>query len=156
MSPQGANFVDLRPFLSPDRTLLLAAGTDKATALEQLSTACSADPKVSDPVAFRRAILDRERVSSTGIGGGIAVPHAKIASNTGFTIAIGVSDSGIDFDAKDGQPVHILVMIAANDKERDTYLKVLATVAGRLKQAGLCDRLRQLTDPVAILDAFAT
>lgn len=147
--------VDLSAFLDPERILFLEPGTTKHRALEQLSLRCSACPAVGDALAFTAAIFERERVSSTGIGDGIAVPHAKLPSIEGFAIAVGISRDGIPFQAKDERDVHILVMIAASEHERDTYLKVLATVAATLKRPAVCEALRGASRAEQVLRALS-
>jgi len=154
MTPLGSNLVDLHPYVALDRVVFLQEGLNKEQALQRLATTTAAHPDVRDAAAFATAITERERVSSTGIGGGIAVPHAKIASVYGFVISFGISHSGLAYQAKDDRPVHILVMIAASDQERDTYLKVLATVASRLKQPQLVDQLLTASGPAEVLAAF--
>ena len=138
----GAPQLDLTPYLAADRILFLDDGCSKADALQTLAERTGQHDNVRDADAFVRAIFEREEVSSTGIGGGIAVPHAKIPTNDGFTISIGISRSGLDFCAKDGEPVHVVVMIAASDREREAYLKVLASVASRLKRQELCTAMQ--------------
>jgi mannitol/fructose-specific phosphotransferase system IIA component (Ntr-type) len=148
--------VALSQFLDPDRILFLSEGTTKQQALERLAERCAASPAVADAHGFITAIFERERVSSTGIGGGIAVPHAKLGSITGFAIAIGISHAGIDFEAKDDQDVHILVMIAASEHERETYLRVLATVASTLKRDNVISAIRSATAPAQVLEAMTS
>lgn len=142
--------VDLGAYLAADRIISLPPGTGKDDALHRLCAACAAHPAITDTAAFARAIFERERVSSTGIGSGIAVPHAKLPSIDDFVMAVGLSETGVDFAAKDGEAVHILVMIAASDQARDAYLRVLATVASVLKR----DALRATDDPAAALAAL--
>lgn len=146
--------VDLSQFLDSDRILFLGEGTTKQQALERLAERCAASPAISDPRGFITAIFERERVSSTGIGGGIAVPHAKLGSITGFAIAIGISQTGIPFEAKDDRDVHILVMIAASEHERETYLRVLATVASTLKRDAVITAIRSAQQPAQVLEAM--
>lgn len=147
--------VDLSAYLDPDRILFFAPGTTKPEALQQLSVRCASCPAVTDTAAFTAAIFERERVSSTGIGNGIAVPHAKLPSVDGFAIAVGISPDGIAFDAKDDQAVTVLVMIAASEHEREGYLKVLATVASTLKQDAVRAALIAASSADEVLQAIA-
>ena len=148
--------VDLRQYTTLDRVRFLPAGTDKATALTLLAEDCSQAEAVHDPAAFSAAIFEREQVSSTGIGNGIAVPHAKLPSVDTFTIAIGICPDGLDFAARDDQDVSIIIMIAASDQDRDIYLRVLATVASQLKCEQRRARLAAATDASTALDALCT
>lgn len=156
MTMSGPMLIDLRAFLAPERILFLDGQVNKREALlrlAELTTRCRA---VGDKKAFVRAIFQREEVSSTGIGGGIAVPHAKLPSIEGFVITVGVSRTGIPFAGKDGRPVNVLVMIAASDRERETYLRVLATVAARLKDPAVCEAIVAASEPEQVIEALAT
>lgn len=155
MAPFVPTSVDLRQVMDDGRVLFLPAGIDKSGALSVLAEVTAADPRVGSRDEFLHALHDRERVSSTGIGGGIAVPHAKLASIEGFVVSVGISRAGIPFEAKDGHPVQIVVMIAASEREREAYLRVLATVAARLKQPGVCEALLAAETPAAVVEALA-
>lgn len=147
--------LDLIPFLSSTRILFLGDSISKDQVLEQMASNAAEDHSVTDPEAFRLAIFEREEVSSTGIGKGVAVPHAKLASNNGFSITIGISTSGIDYHASDDQPVHVLFMIAANDTDRREYLRLLATVAATLKCEDTFRQLCNASNSKQILDILA-
>jgi len=146
--------IDLAPFVDPDRVLLVEHALGKAALLARLIERTSSHPAVTDPAAFTKAIYDREEVTSTGIGTGVAVPHARLPSIRGFALSLAVAPYGIAYGATDDRPVHVVVMLAAPDHDHQHYLKVLASVALRLKQPGLVDRMRQLTDPMAITATF--
>jgi mannitol/fructose-specific phosphotransferase system IIA component (Ntr-type) len=154
MPPFGPVLVDLSAYVASERVLFLDAEADKSATLLSLARLTSTHPNIGSAEAFERAIFEREEVSSTGVGGGIAVPHAKIPTNQGFVISIGVSRTGLAFDAKDGQPVHIIVMIAASDAERDTYLRVLATVAARLKDPAVSSAIHGADAPEQVVEAL--
>jgi mannitol/fructose-specific phosphotransferase system IIA component (Ntr-type) len=79
------------------------------------------------------ALKDRERIMSTGIGFGIAIPHAKIEEVKSIAFAIGVSAKGIDFDSMDGKPVHLIILVAAGDRQHKDYLAVLSNIMALLK-----------------------
>jgi len=122
----------LADFLSRERVLLLQT-TVKKDALNALIDAVARH--VSDPEALRKAIFERERILSTGIGLGIAVPHAKITGLRQFVLAVGVSQQGIDYDSLDKKPVHIIVMIAGPEGAQQQYLQILARTTLLLKNA---------------------
>ena len=144
--------LDLSPFLSNQGILFLENGTDKQQALEQLAATAAQGENVTDPDAFRLAIFEREQVSSTGIGKGVALPHAKLPSNTGFSITIGISSSGIAYDASDDKDVYVIFMIAASDKDRKEYLRLLATVASTLKNENSFLQLQNTSSAQEVLD----
>ena len=77
----------------------------KQEALEKLVSNTIETSKLADGQRFHQAILDREQIVSTGIGMGVAIPHAKLPSYNNFFIAIGILQNGIDWNALDGAPV---------------------------------------------------
>lgn len=116
-----------KPYLTAERAVRLAA-TSKAAALDELIDVVAAAPEIHDKNALWRAIHDRESIMSTGIGVEIAVPHAKLVSVAEFLIAVGISSGGIEWDAIDGTPVKIVVMIVGPDNRQEDYLRILARV----------------------------
>ena len=90
--------------------------------------------KLMDKDAFYQAILEREKIVSTGIGLGIAIPHAKLAGYEDFFIAIGIqSKPGIPWNSLDGHPVHCIFMIGGPDNKQTEYLKILSRLTVAIK-----------------------
>jgi mannitol/fructose-specific phosphotransferase system IIA component (Ntr-type) len=147
-------FPDLRPFLDPARVLTLTGSPSKREILVAVARTFASHPAIGDHRGWLKALYDREDVTSTGIGGGIAIPHAQHPSISGFALAITRCPYGIDFAAKDGQPVHILVMMAAPPDDRPTYLKVLAGIAARLNTKKVMEAVLAAPDSQAVIDAF--
>ena len=149
--------IAIAPYLHPDRVADLAA-RDRDGAIGELCEVLRGSPEMGDVESFRRAVLDRERVMSTGIGLGIAVPHAKVACVKEFLLAVGRSREGVDFGSLDGQPVPIVVLIAGPDERQSRYLQILAGVTLRLKDESLRRAVREAGGPaeiVALLSAAA-
>ena len=128
--------MSISDMLSVDRIVDLKA-TEKEGVLRELVDVLATAPEITDRQAFLKAIMEREEIMSTGIGIGIAVPHAKIPSVKDFVMAIGRAKQGIDFEALDERPVYLVVMIGASDQQKDEFLKVLAQVSLLLKNRGL-------------------
>ena len=78
---------------------------------------------------------------STGIGFGIAVPHAKIDGVHQLSFAVGVSPSGIEFDSMDGKPVRLMILVAAGEAQHDDYLELLSAIMLFLKAPQVIDRI---------------
>jgi PTS system nitrogen regulatory IIA component len=116
-------------------------GLGKDEVLRELVDAVAGSPAVRDPALLLRAVVEREGILSTGIGLGIAVPHAKLRSVDDFVIAVGVSREGVDFDALDLKPAHIVVLIAAPEGRQRDYLSLLAQVTVTLKDAEVRERI---------------
>jgi len=146
--------IDLAPYLVADRVLRIEHPIGKAALLARLIERTASHPLVGDPAGFTKAIYEREEVTSTGIGGGVALPHARMTTVKGFVLSLGLLPHGIDYQAQDGAPVRIVVMLAATDDDHPRYLKTLASVAMRLKQPGLVQKLVHITDPAQVVTAF--
>jgi mannitol/fructose-specific phosphotransferase system IIA component (Ntr-type) len=88
---------------------------------------------------------------STGIGLGIAIPHAKTSSVTDFVIALGRSSTGIEYDSLDGEPVHLILLIAASDTQGDEFLKLLATIGTIFNESANIKKILSAQSPESIL-----
>lgn len=128
--------------------------TDKKEALREMVDVLATSPCVGDRDELFEAILERELLNSTGVGLSAALPHVKIASVSDFVIAIGRSQRGIDYDAHDGQPVHLIVMIGANDKQSGEYLKVLANLVLKIKEKDFRKQVLFAPDAKRIAELF--
>lgn len=80
-------------------------------------------------------LLEREKLGSTGIGGGIAIPHGKLAGLDDIIVSFGRSKDGIDFDSMDGRPVHIFFLLMAPENSAGHHLKALAKISHMLKDS---------------------
>jgi PTS system nitrogen regulatory IIA component len=145
--------ISLESILPPERVTILAA-TTKEEALAELAALLARAPEVRDAKALLDALLERERIMSTGIGLGIAVPHAKIPSVKEFVVGFGKSEKGLDFNSLDGKPVHFVVMIAGPDDQQERYLQLLARITLKLKDAGVRRRLADAKTVPEILAAL--
>ncbi|MBI4612695.1 MAG: PTS sugar transporter subunit IIA [Planctomycetes bacterium] len=144
----------LADILQPERVAFLGS-RDKASALDDLCRLFASSPKVRDARAFREAILRREETLSTGIGLGLAVPHAKIDSVTDFVLAVGVHHGGIDFDSLDKKPVHILTMVGTPSNRQREYLQLLAQITHLLKEEPIRQDILQAPTPQDVYRIFA-
>lgn len=124
---------NLSGMITPDRVVDLKA-TNKNEALRELFAVIETAAEITNGKEFERSVLEREHILSTGIGLEFAVPHVKIPAVSDFVMAIGRSSKGIDFDALDGKPVKIVILIASSDKQLDSFLEVLAKVVLLFKE----------------------
>ena len=126
--------------------------TTKHEALDALIDAVSNGDVVTDAEAFRQAVYEREKVMSTGIGQGVAIPHVRIDEVLRPTMAVGISDEGIDFDTLDNEPVNIVVLFAMPTGSQKEYLSLLAQVMTAMKTPGFREGLLECdsADDVAI------
>jgi PTS system fructose-specific IIA component/PTS system nitrogen regulatory IIA component len=111
--------------------------------------------KTSTPEDIVKAILKRELLGSTGIGRGVAIPHAKHSSVDRLIGAVAISKGGVAFDSLDGEPVFVFVMlISPNDRPGD-HLRALENVSRCLRDDGFVKALRNAADHDAIWELLA-
>jgi PTS system nitrogen regulatory IIA component len=123
----------LADLLSPENILWLDS-EDKNAALSRLLQTLSTSRYVRDPQSLQIAILSREVMMSTGVGYGIAIPHAKIPAVERFLLAIGISQGGIAYGSLvDDDPVKLICMIAGPESKNAEYLKLLSILMKFIK-----------------------
>ena len=139
--------------LKPESILLNATPTDKADAIYTLGDLMDKSGNLSDKAEYLKAVFAREEAGSTGLGDGIATPHAKSNGVKEAGLAAMVVPNGVDFDALDGQPSRLFFMIAAPEGAADTHVEVLSKLAtmvidpdfkNTLIQAATVDRFLEL------------
>lgn len=140
-------------YLNPELVKILEVD-ERDQALHELVDALDAGGKLKDKQAFYQAILEREQIVSTGIGMGVAVPHAKLPDYDSFFIAIGIHPKGIGWDALDGAPVRLIFMIGGPDDKQTEYLQLLSRLTLAIKDEERRKKILQLTNPKDIIALF--
>lgn len=115
----------LREYIELNR-IFFSNATIKEEAIDELVKVSKEDGKVSDPDNFKKALLKRESIMSTGIGYGVAIPHVKLEYIPEFFITIGINKKGIDWDSLDSKPVYLMFLIAGPANQQEKYLRILA------------------------------
>jgi len=142
---------NLAKMLPLERVKILKSRT-QAQAIDEMVEILSTASEVKDKDKLREAILEREKTMSTGIGLGIAIPHARIASVTEFVIAFGKCPDGIDYDSLDGKPVFFIFLIAGPEQAQQEYLQILAKITLKMKNEKVRQRIMKTNDPEQIHD----
>lgn len=128
----------------------LSAG-DRRGAIEELAALLEADDRLTDRAAYVEAVLAREEeTGGTGMGSGIAIPHAKAAAVRRPSVAFGRSASGVDFGSEDGTPSDLIFLIAAPEGADDLHVRVLSRLARKLIHADFRTALREADSPQAV------
>ena len=107
--------------------------------------------KLPESKAMVQILMEREGLGSTGIGQGVAIPHGKSSSVSLQSAALGISKRGVDFDALDGEPVHIVFLLIAPPDGAGNHLKALAKVSRLLKDKFFRQALKDAKSPEEIL-----
>jgi PTS system nitrogen regulatory IIA component len=116
---------------------------DKKGVLEELVDALLSQEPAFDKNALVRVLLERERLGSTGIGDGVAIPHGKFSGVGRPSISFGRSRKGLDFESMDGEPTHLFFLLVAPENSASIHLKALAKIAKILKNGAFRKELME-------------
>ena len=130
--------------------------TTKEEAIDELIASLAANGRINDAVLFKEMILKREGESSTGIGGGIAMPHAKTTAVNEPTVVFAKSAQGVDFESLDGEPARIFFMIAAPEGAGTMHLRTLAALSRLLIDSEFIEKLMATKTPDEVTELFDT
>lgn len=147
--------VRLQDHAALDLVRLDIEATDKENLLSRLVDVLVETGRIRDADALMRLLLKREQYMSTGIGGGIAIPHAQIEDIEKLVIVFARTRQPIDFQALDSQPVDLVFMLVGS-RSASGYVKLLARVGRLLQNESFKERLRQARTPQDVIDVFAT
>ncbi|MBF0407289.1 MAG: PTS sugar transporter subunit IIA [Candidatus Riflebacteria bacterium] len=125
--------MELTEFISPQLIKLELSSSRKVDAIKELIDLLDKAGYVTDAGAFLKSVLEREKVGSTGIGKGIAIPHSRTQTVREVVVAIGRAKAGIEFDSLDNKPVQLIFLIAAPIESGGLYLKALARLSRLLR-----------------------
>lgn len=135
-----------------EETIVLDLEADsKSEVIEELANKLDAAGKITDKDQFIADIWDREKQGSTGIGDGVAIPHAKTSAVKTPSIVFGRSKQGIDFAALDGEPSHLFFMIAASEDANTSHLDTLAELSSMLMNESFRQELLQARSKQEVL-----
>ena len=101
-----------------------------------------------------KVLMERENLGSTGIGGGIGIPHGKLKDIESLVLGFGLSRQGVDFESMDGRPTHIFFLLLTPENSAGVHLKLLARISRLLKNDAFKDQLMRAESPDDILDAI--
>ncbi len=128
----------------------------KNDVIEELVELAAQSKLVKDKDQLLKDIITRENLVTTGVGYGVAFPHAKTKATRGIVIAFGRSDEGIDFEAMDKQPVNLFFLIAAPEDAIGAHLKVMAHLSYLMKSEKNREKLMQVKSPGELLQILDT
>jgi len=123
---------------------------NKNDALKELAKVIGTSEMVTDEELFLKKIYEREKLMSTGIGYGIAVPHIRDASVKDFVIALGRKVEGLDYESIDNKPVKLIFMIGASEIQDKDYIRLLSRLVLRLKNRNFVKKLLTASIPEEI------
>jgi PTS system nitrogen regulatory IIA component len=142
-------------FVREDLILPELQGRAKLPVLTELAKHLGAHLKGVDGDALLHVLLERERLASTAIGEGVAIPHGKYDAVGQLTGCVGRSREGVDFDSMDGRPTHLFFVLIAPQSSTGAHLKALARISRLFKDPGFRTRLMSAKDAGDLYRAIA-
>ena len=144
----------LSDFLDPSAVRPDLAATTRDEALDELTQALGLTGRQAESVG--RILRRREQLGSTGMGRGIAIPHARSLAVNRLRLAFGISPNGLEYGAIDGRPVHSIFLIVAPPVEvANQYLPVLGRIAQFAREPGVPERLRLIRSADELFSLFS-
>ena len=128
-------------YLNEEWVLSDLKGTDKPSVLRELSNVLVKPCQVASVEELLQVLLDREKLGSTGIGEGIAIPHGRLKKLKKFFVSFGRSVKGVDFDSIDQKPSHLFFLVIAPENSAVDNLKLLGRIVTLLKEPSFKKRL---------------
>jgi PTS system nitrogen regulatory IIA component len=147
--------MDLSDLIGPEAVLPAMRANSKKQVLQLLAEKASKLTAIPERDIFD-TILQRERLGSTGVGNGIAIPHGKLPSVKKITGVFARLDNAVDFEALDDQPVDLVFLLLAPESAGADHLKALARIARVMRDPKMVDNLRSIADAAAIYQMLTT
>ncbi len=142
-------------FLRPEAVNASLSGQAAQAVLSELCRPLAAGQRV-DGQRLLETLLEREKLGSTGIGEGVAIPHGKVAGLPGLMASFGRSAAGVDFRAIDGKPTHLFFTLFAPENSAGAHLKALARISRIFKNPGFRDAIMKAPDAAEIYRLIET
>ncbi|MBO0440686.1 PTS fructose transporter subunit IIABC [Candidatus Enterococcus ikei] len=146
--------MNIKDLLVKDVMIMDLQATDKKGAIDEMVQKMYDGGRISDIDTYKDGILAREAQTSTGLGDGIAMPHAKNSAVKKATVLFAKSNNGVDYEALDGQPTYLFFMIAAPEGANDTHLQALAALSRLLIDPDFVGKLKETKTPEDVQNLF--
>lgn len=140
--------------LKPNLVIFNLNASSKDQVLTEMAQKLSQEGIVANEMSFIETLKEREAISTTGVGDGIAIPHGRSSVVSESVVVFGRSDTGIDFDSMDGKPAHLFFMIATPENSGDDHLSILSTLSGLLMKSEVQEAIRTASTYDELVEAF--
>ncbi len=146
--------VKLSEFLTNSRICLELQAGDKEGVINELAEYIKDAEGMKNFKTYLKDVFKREEVATTGIGGGVAIPHARTDAVESFVIAFGRSSEGVNFKALDSEPCKLFFMLGTPKDQVPQYLQILAHLTRLLKNQAFCNELLAAKTPETVIHVF--
>ncbi|SET62611.1 PTS sugar transporter subunit IIA [Oceanicella actignis] len=140
--------MDLEKLIDPESIAPALRASSKKQMLQELANRV-AERNALDARSLFDALMERERLGATAMGRGVAIPHARMPGVDRMTAYFARLEKPVDYDAPDGLPVDLVMMLLAPENAGADHLRALARVSRLLRDEGRCAKLRSTSDPAA-------
>ena len=147
--------MNITSLLSPDRVVIRDDIGSKKRLLEQLAELLGSSSQSLPQQEIYTSLINREKLGSTGLGKGVALPHGRLAALQEPVCAFIRLEPAIDFDATDGQPVDLVFSLLVPEESTEEHLQVLSTIAEIFSDPGICTALRKCQSDKCLLDLLS-
>jgi len=144
----------LKSYVHPECFIHDLAAKTREEALREIVRVAAAKGIIRDQEAVLESLLERERIQSTAVGSGIAIPHCFTDEIADLAIVVARAPGGIAFDSFDGRPTHVVFLLMGNRQEHGLHLKALARIARLIKSTAFIDRVIAADSVDAMVRAF--
>ena len=141
--------MNISDLLAPDAVIFALKAQNKKQLLQELAARAALQTRLPEKRIFE-TLLEREKLGSTGVGSGIAIPHGRMPGASGITGVFARLEGHLDYEAVDGQPVDLVFLLLAPEDAGADHLKALARVSRLLRNKQVCEKLRAATTAEAI------
>ncbi|MFZ2324808.1 MAG: PTS sugar transporter subunit IIA [Ignavibacteriaceae bacterium] len=141
--------------LKPEFVIPQLKGETKEDVINELIDLFKNDPRVEDIEKVRTAVLEREKVMSTGVGKGFAIPHGKTNAVKEIVGAFGKISEGVDYDSLDGNPVQLIFLLVGKDNLISTHIKLLSRISRLMNKDDFRHRLTEANTADDIVKLFS-
>ncbi len=141
----------LSNFLSSEAIIMEIKAQEKIAAIKELVDHMSTHKLVDDKEKFLNALAKRENLESTGIGDGVAIPHARTNAVKNLVLTFARSRKGVDFSSIDGEPSYLIFVIASPENKKSEYIMALAKISRLLRKQHVREQLKNAESPEEIL-----
>lgn len=131
-------------------------GGSKSEIIDRMIDLVASSPKVVDKARVREAIFEREKIMSTGVGNGFAIPHGKTDAVSDIVAAFAVTAKPIDYDSLDEKPVRLVFLLVGKDNLVGPHIKLLSRISRLMNREEFRQRLLEKQSPREILECFRT
>ncbi|MGC9329522.1 MAG: PTS sugar transporter subunit IIA [Candidatus Hinthialibacter sp.] len=148
--------MNLSEILSEQCISLDIQSRTKPEVLQEMASIAARSGKIGDEEGLVEALMAREKIQTTGIGHGMAIPHATAEGVRGLVLCLGISRRGIDFESLDGKPVTLIFMLAGEPRLQTSFLSILSKISRFFRKASFREEVLKAQSAQEILEMIQT